>query len=470
MQNKFVWSFLSLVTLAAGGLLGGCDSDAKIAKSAAGESCDKTSDCDDGLKCVEGTCYKKSSGTGGSSSNAGGEGNTAGTDVIGPKPPVLGGLGESCTKRADCEDGLACLSQRCSEDVAVGVGGEGSGGPALGGPGETCGLTSDCEDGLRCLPNGYSGGTFDAKAIGSNSVGVCTQLDSGLKPTGKMCGAECAEAADCCEIPVAKQAALGAYSCADLAALVADVANCDTATGTLGAICLAYNAYCDENCGKNTWACDAGRCQYTAKCTKATEVAGGCPAFTRGGHPITPCDLKTSKCAPAVVAVAGCNNDAKCAAPTALAVADSVGDTCSEGECACHVESGLCYRKCSEDIDCRAGYRCDADTTLCVPVDSCHSNAQCAVYYGDSRATCTDGVCQPPACEHDIDCNPYGLVDGQFSKVCVDKACVSLAGQCDSDAECPAYAGTANAGLVRSFCTEPAVPVTGVVPVSAITD
>jgi hypothetical protein len=470
MQNKFVWSFLSLVTLAAGGLLGGCDSDAKIAKSAAGESCDKTSDCDDGLKCVEGTCYKKSSGTGGSSSNAGGEGNTAGTDVVGPKPPVLGGLGESCTKRADCEDGLACLNQRCSEDVAVGVGGEGSGGPALGGPGETCGLTSDCEDGLRCLPNGIYIDGIQATAVGSNSVGVCTVIDTDIEPTGKTCGAECVEAADCCEIPVAKQAALGAYSCADLAALVADVPNCDTAVGVNGAICLAYNSYCDDQCGKNTWACEAGRCQYTAKCTKATEVVGGCPAYTRGGHAISACDVKTSKCEPAVVAVTGCTTDASCATK-ALAVADGNGDLCSEGECACHVDSGLCYRMCSEDIDCPAHYSCDADTSLCVSVDACSTDLQCVVAYRDARATCNKGVCAPPPCEHDIDCNPYGLVNGQFTAVCsADNTCVPLAGDCTSDVECGPYTGTALAGNVRGFCADRTTVVTTPAPVSAITD
>ena len=92
------------------------------------------------------------------------------------------------------------------------------------------------------------------------------------------------------------------------------------------------------------------------------------------------------------------------------------------------------------------------------------------MYYGDARATCTEGVCQPPGCEHDIDCNPYGLVDGTFSKVCVDNAGVSLAGNCNDGAECGAYTGTVNAGLVRSFCTEPVAAVTGVTPVSAITD
>jgi hypothetical protein len=199
MRTTVIWSFLSLVALATGGLVSGCDSDAKIAKSAAGESCDKTSDCNDGLKCLEGTCYKTTShpSTGGSANNEGGEGNgTAGTVVVGPKPPVLGGEGESCTRRADCEDGLACLSQRCQKGADMGMGGEGNApGPVLGGPGETCGLTSDCGPGMACLPNGIAPAPVDTLAIGSNSVGVCTLLDSGLTPSGKTCGHECIEAA-----------------------------------------------------------------------------------------------------------------------------------------------------------------------------------------------------------------------------------------------------------------------------------
>ena len=50
MRNTVIWSFLSLVALAAGGLVTGCDSDAKIAKSSPGESCTNTSDCEDDLK------------------------------------------------------------------------------------------------------------------------------------------------------------------------------------------------------------------------------------------------------------------------------------------------------------------------------------------------------------------------------------------------------------------------------------
>ena len=460
MQNKFVWSFLSLVTLSAGSLLGGCDSDAKLAKSALGESCDKTADCDDGLKCVEGTCYKKSSGTGGSASNAGGEG-TGATDV-GPAPPVLSKLGESCTKRADCVEGLACLNQRCSDDAAMGDGGEGSGGPALGGPGETCGLTSDCADGLACLPSDYS--TYpSAAAIGSNSVGVCTQLDSGIQPTGKECGAECEEAADCCELPVIQQGITGAASCAELAKLVDAVPDCNAATGVNGAICLAFNSYCDENCGAKTWACTNGACEYAAKCTKATAVVGGCPSHTRGGHAIPTCEVKTGKCTGPAVVATGCTSDAKC---ETVAVYDHPADTCVAGECVCDKDNtGGCFRKCSEPTDCEVGYTCDDDTTLCVPIGACQTDLQCIKARGDINAKCVTNVCTVP-CEHDIDCN-YQLTGGNFSRVCGPaKTCVSIG--CESNDECPAYEGGSG---VKSFCTAPRTAVVGVVvPHSAITD
>jgi hypothetical protein len=91
-------------------------------------------------------------------------------------------------------------------------------------------------------------------------------------------------------------------------------------------------------------------------------------------------------------------------------------------------------------------------------------------YYGDSRATCVEGTCQNYTCEHDIDCNPGGLTNGYFSSVCVEGECVSLAGQCETDDECPAYAGSTVAGGVRSFCAPPVTGEPTVTPVSAITD
>lgn len=463
MRNTVIWSFLSVMALATSGLMAGCDSDAKIAKSSAGESCARTSDCNDGLKCLDGTCYKTVSSSGGSGNNSAGEGNTAGTNVVGPKPPVLGGLGESCTKRADCEDGLACLSERCSEDGG-GTGGEGNtAGPILGGVGETCGLTSDCEEGLRCLPNDFVGNDIAAKAIGSNSVGVCTLLDSGIKPTGKECGAECEEAADCCELPVIQQTTTGAASCADLAKLVAAVPDCALATGVNGAICLAFNSYCDENCGAKTWACENGACQFAAKCTKADPVVGGCPGNTRGGTAIPACNIKTGLCTGAVVATTGCTTDAKCAT---VAVYDHPLDTCVADECVCDKDNtGGCFRKCSEPTDCEAGYTCDEASTLCLPIGGCATDFQCIKARGDINAKCVEGACTVP-CEHDIDCN-YLLTDGNFSQVCgPDKTCVALG--CETNDECPEFAG----GLgVKSFCTAPrTVPAGALAPHSAITD
>ena len=461
MRNKVIWSFLSMMALATGGLMAGCDSDVKIAKSSAGESCTKTSDCEDDLKCLDGTCYKTAPSNGGSG-NAGGEGNTAGTTPVGPKPPVLGKLGESCARRADCVDGLACLSMRCAEDVMVGAGGEGSGGPTLGGPGETCGLTSDCGEGLACLPNDFVGLDAQATAAGSNSLGVCTILDSGIEPTGKECGAECAEAADCCELPIAQQTATGAASCAELSALVDAVPDCAIATGVNGVICLAFNSYCDDNCGAKTWACDNGACQYTVKCTKATQVIGGCPAFTRGGSGILPCNTTTGKCTGTVVPTAGCTTDASC---ETMAVYDHPADTCVEDECVCNKGTGGCFRKCSEPTDCDVGYTCDDATTLCVAIGACETDLQCIKQRGDINAKCVKNACVIP-CEHDIECNNQ-LTNGQFSRVCgPDNTCVPVG--CESNDECPAFAG----GLgVKSFCTAPRTLTAGpVVPRSAITD
>jgi hypothetical protein len=450
------------VALGVGGLVSGCDSDAKLAKSALGESCGKTADCDDGLKCVQGACYKSSSSSGGSANNEGGDGTGATPPVV--VPPVLGDEGESCTKRADCKDGLGCFSQRCTKSEATGEGGEGNTptGPTLGSVGETCGLTSDCSKGLACLPSDAVFGGISAKAAGSNSIGVCTQLDTGVKPTGKECGAECEIAADCCELPIVEQTTTGAASCTDLGKLVDAVPDCAVATGVNGAICLAFNSYCDENCGKNTWACTNGACQFATKCTKATAVVGGCPSYTRGGTPIPACDVKSGKCVGTVVEAVGCTTDAKCAT---MVVADHPTDTCVAGECVCHKESGGCYRKCSEPADCDVGYTCDADSTLCVPVAGCKADFECIKSKGDITAKCTDGACQIP-CEHDIDCNRFGFKDGEFGQVCSSGACVVLG--CETSDECPAFTG----GLgVKSFCTTPRTPVDGVViPRSAITD
>lgn len=472
MRNTVIWSFLGVVALAAGGLVTGCDSDAKIVRSAAGDSCDKTSDCNDGLHCIEHTCYKTVSSSGGSANNAGGEPSTGGTVVTGPKPPVLSGPGESCTKRADCEDGLACLAQRCQMDVMVGAGGDGNTttSPTLGGPGETCGLTSDCAAGLACLPtSGIS--NVEAKAIGSNSVGVCSPIDNGLTPTGKACGAECAKAEDCCELPVNVQVAnsvtypygIGVKSCADLATLL-DGVDCgaEALTAQNAARCFAQTAYCE--CGKNTWACDAGKCMYSAKCTTSGSVPGGCPTFTRAGTvPTTTCNDK-SKCEVAA-GTPTCKADADC--DKGEYIADSLtAEKCAAGECTCFKETGVCYRKCGEDLDCKAGSTCNTKTKVCEQGPECTSDAFCVTKYNDINEKCgMDGVCQA-ACDNDRDCNAGSLTSYSATRVCnADHVC-ELVG-CASDDDCASVPGP---GGVRMFCGEVAMPAAARTVSSAITD
>lgn len=446
MQSKVIWSFLSLAALAVGGLAAGCDSDAKVARSAEGESCTKTSDCEDNLRCKASVCV--SSGSDVNNPGAGGDATSmagAGPGVVPPTPPVLGGPGESCTKRADCMDGLACLSQRCQADTG-GEGGGGNSGPTLGGVGETCGLTSDCAAGLQCLPNdGYFGP--ELKAIGSSSVGVCSLVNNGLVATGNDCNSECLKNEDCCELPLELHSPLIAESCSDLAALL-DGINCDTAVaGTINAQrCFAQTAYCE--CGKNTWTCTEGQCVYTAACSKAAfNTPGGCPTYTRSGTSMgTPCDTTgTKKCTPEA-APAGCKTDAQC---DTKVIADSpplAPQTCATGECTCYKATGACYRKCDEDLDCPLHYTCDPTATVCVADAACTSDAQCVVSHSNINYKCVAGSCEFE-CQNDRDCNGGALTDGQYTQVCdADKRCKPAG--CSLDSDCPGK----NGGTTRMFC------------------
>jgi hypothetical protein len=458
------------MALASGGLISGCDSDAKLAKSALGESCDRTSDCDDGLKCLQGACYQSSPSTGGSA-NEGGE-STGGTTVVGPPAPVLGTEGESCTKRADCETGLGCYSGRCTTE-ATGEGGAATAppGPRLGQPGETCVTSSDCEKALSCVPGGagigYPGGGF---------VGVCTPANM-LKPSGKTCGgAECREAKDCCELPQALHVAYsalatygtGASSCSELRSLLGK-ANCKTATGATAAQCFALDTYCD--CADDTWSCDAGTCAYTAECTPATlaNVPGGCPTYTRSGAAFTTTTCNTDgACAPeAGEPVEVCKKDADCEGMMVTNDPTAAVKECVEDECVCHVESGACYRRCDNNLDCDAGYDCDEATSLCTQAPACTTNEECFRITGHPNAACDAGECKI-RCNAIADC--YSESDiaavAEDRLVCgQDHFCASLG--CSSDAEC-AITGTGTSTL-RMFCTEPAT-VEGTAIQSAITD
>lgn len=440
MRSRAIWCFLGLVVLGGGGLLSACDSDDPPAKSSVGESCARASDCADGLKCIEGTCYE--------GSDDGGEGGD--TSGPGPTPPVLSGIGESCTKRADCEDGLRCFNERCT-DEEEGMGGAPS--AILGGLGESCKVTADCEPDLTCVP-------------GNALTGVCTPVTTGLTPTGKDCHAECKEAVDCCELPVAYHQpydafaytyGTGANSCAELKSLLAAVDCTGVLLAAEAARCFAYDAFC--NCADDTWSCnEMGACVYGAECDASGATPGGCPALSRSGRSlIATCNVDGACALPS----SSCTNDASC---TSKPVADAPTDTCVEGECTCYKKSG-CYRKCSVDLDCAAGQVCN-DDAVCEAAPQCTTDEQCGRLRGDYRWVCdaTSSTCIKP-CETDLDCNPAGLTT-QLAMLCnAEKMCVPIG--CTSDDDCPA---PAPGGGVKNFCTE-ALPVAGGTTVaSAITD
>src|SRR5262245_63926464 len=67
-------------------------------------------------------------------------------------PTRLGGVGESCTRSADCKAELSCLGGFClASPVPDGGGGTGTIGPVLSGEGESCSRTADCEGNLVCM-------------------------------------------------------------------------------------------------------------------------------------------------------------------------------------------------------------------------------------------------------------------------------------------------------------------------------
>jgi hypothetical protein len=190
---------------------------------------------------------------------------------------VLGGENESCTRRADCAPGFSCFNQRCT----MGDSGDGGDGntptPTLGARGETCLVSSDCEAGLVCRP--------------SAAVGVCTDADSGVAPTGNVCGAECRTPEDCCELPIELHQTLGTKSCTELDDLL-DGVDCGATMMVLEQQqCFARDAYCE--CEADAWACNQGACLYVASCSADGLEPGGCPPLTRTGRMlVSTCDVR----------------------------------------------------------------------------------------------------------------------------------------------------------------------------------
>ncbi len=469
MRGSVLISFLG-ISMAMAAAVVGCsgDDDDAVAPTPLGkegESCTRRADCASGLLCIDQVCAKNAAssggtgGTGGTTDNggapaAGGTGArppTAGSGGSGTGgavvAPALGGDGETCSRRADCSEGLGCYNQRCSPQP-IGEGGAGNvPPPLLGGQGETCVLSADCEAGLACLPSSTAGA----------SVGVCTPADSGIEPTGKTCSAECKAPQDCCELPTEIHGTLGVKSCFQLAEKLSGV-DCSAASTADAPACFAMAVYCD--CASNVWACTDGACIYRPVCTDSGLAVDGCPPFSRSGRALTTtCDVGGTDTCSLPAGTAFCDADADCIGKY---VSDDATDMCSDTECTCY-KNVQCLRKCADDLDCAAGKVCDDTDNVCVLRGTCldgpEGDVTCARLLGDYRATCAGGVCTLP-CGTDLDCNPTGLVNGSLTLICdTDHTCKPIG--CSSDEECSNPIDVATPATARRmFCTTP--PAAGV--------
>ncbi|HEX4338452.1 MAG TPA: hypothetical protein VH062_21245 [Polyangiaceae bacterium] len=433
----------------------GCsdDDNGNGTPSAKGESCARTADCKSGLVCIDDTCVSgpssgnpdagEPSGTGGSTGIGGSGTGTGGSPTT--TPVALSGKGESCTRRADCASGLACVLQTCTDSGTSTTGTEDGGAPTslptLGQRGESCQSVRDCADGLSCIPRpGIAGG-------------LCDQEEYGLTPTGKVCGGDCNTAQDCCELPtgvLVEDPIAGTFtaiaSCTDLVQLTldGDASVCDaTPSPAKDPACFYYKTYCD--CAATTWACTANACVYAAKCAHDGNVFKGCPTRLRTGVGTGAgvCDTTTDKCG---AAATGCTTADDC---EGTPVSDDPADNCEKDECTC--VSAKCYD-------------CDTKTKVCAPSPACTEDTQCARALGDIRATCASGKCILP-CTTDHDCSPSGAAQGAGAfnaQVCgKDGVCVALG--CSSDDDCLTGTG------LKTFCIDPRPTPPGAIR-SAITD
>ncbi|MEW5852418.1 MAG: hypothetical protein AB2A00_26760 [Myxococcota bacterium] len=97
MRCRFTLALLPLLLAGCEACNGGNgDGDAGGPRSGLGESCTRTADCSEGLACVALTCVELPS------------------DAGAPDAARLGGLGDSCLRTADCLSPYRCVAQVCS--------------------------------------------------------------------------------------------------------------------------------------------------------------------------------------------------------------------------------------------------------------------------------------------------------------------------------------------------------------------
>lgn len=307
----------------------GCQDE--LERGGAGESCTRRADCAEGLLCIAEVCV--------SGAPDGGVGSTP------------AGEGGSCLARNDCHTGLVCMANRC-EQAAVGV----DPNNRYGGTGESCQAKNDCAAELACVAN------------------TCREVTLSLSHTDKDCyRVECTETADCCASFVPNES------------------------------CDAYR----DNCETDPIFCNTYRalCECNQECVDEVCVA----------------------------AAQGCASDAECLSTQTPFCVDTRCSQCGDdNDCpgaGTQCVDGVCMAPCSIDENCPLLHACQ--DSVCVDV-GCMSDRECVFATGNTQAKCVEGECAAP-CTTDAEC----VSDDQTRfQVCEDSRCVFVG--CDSDAECRA--------------------------------
>jgi hypothetical protein len=246
-------------------------------------------------------------------------------------------------------------------------------------------------------------------------------------------------------------------SCTDLAKVL-DGVDCAGSPGSFAEQCFIQAAYC--NCSKTAWKCNEGTCEYAAPCQNSGLTTNGCATASRTDKTlISTCN--DGHCQAAAVTPV-CTADADCDGKT---VADDVGDTCSPGECTCYKSAGLCYRKCSSDLNCEAGKTCDTKSHLCMPAPECTDGTDdvaCQSIKQNVNAACQNGTCVV-TCDNDLNCNT-DLTTGLADVCNANHVCEPIG--CSDDSQCV----TTTTPPLHLFCTAKLTADTTAGPSSAVTD
>jgi hypothetical protein len=345
----------------------GGDAGISRALGKAGESCTARADCARGLACIAGVCSMSAT-----VQDAGRSADGAAAPISDPR----GGAGESCTSHRDCQEKLACIDNRCVADTSKPQ----DAGPVTasqrGAKGESCASRADCVDGLACVG------------------GVCRDIEVPLTALPRECHeVQCKATADCCkDFPVVS------------AQCMSYMMQCSM--GTTSA-CSFYKQTCE--CTK---VCDGDQCVQDLSCTGDTDCADP--------YAIHCYDKKCVQC----------RDDTDC--------------TTLDQKCVAHV----CKKPCTHDEECPydAGVGGGPITiTACMAGDcverKCASDRECYFASGDHDAKCgSDGKCTHP-CLNDGECA------AKFN-VCEKGLCVFVG--CSTDQECRLALGLGTPGSIST--------------------